>query len=143
MAYHFIHELTHTIRQRPVRTALAAVLLITTTIYVCAGHQQYRVAEIGDRPSAAETQGVIDLSENPSWTAEIEQVVADEDDAPAMTTRVDGRERYSDARLTHAVAEEDDVEAARRTHVDLVSGESERHASDQAPVWLLGVLQDD
>ena len=140
MAYHFIHEIATTIRHSPMRAALAAVLLITTTIYVCAGHQEYRVAEIGDSSPTAE---VIDLASNPDWASEIEQVQADEEDAPATTTRVAGRESYIDARLTHAVAVVDDSDSETLRRVEQVSDETERHTSVNAPVWLLGVLQDD
>ena len=140
MAYHFIHELAHTIRKSPMRAALAAVLLITTTIYMCAGHQDFRVAHMGD---ASDSAVVIDLTANPNWATEIEQVAADTTDAPATSTRVAGREHYMDAHLTHAVAVEDDFEAENRRRVEQISGEAEPHTAGDSPVWLMGVLQDD
>ena len=121
------------------RAALAAALLITTTLYVCVGGPDYRVAEIGDASSSAE---VIDLTGDPAWEAEIETVAAHEEDAPATTTRRAGRERYRDAHLTHAVAVEDDSTSDHRRRVEQVSDEVERRASGNAPVWLLGVLHD-
>lgn len=139
MAYHFIHELTHTIRHNPMRAAFAAVLLIATTFYVCVGYQDYRVAEMGDVSTSAE---VIDLTGDPVWGAEIETVVANEDDVPATTTRRGGHERYIDAHLTHAVAVEDDSTVEDRRRVEQVSDEAEQRASQNAPVWLLGVLHD-
>lgn len=140
MAYHYIHELTHTIRQSPMRVALAAVVLITTTIYVCAGYQDYRVSHIGD---ASDSSEVIDLTANPDWTTEIEQVAADSTDAPAMSTRVAGREQYIDAHLTHAVAVEDDIQTENRRRVEQVSGEITPRTAGNSPVWLMGYLQDD
>ncbi len=141
MAYHFIDECTQTIRQSPMRAALACVLLITTTIYVCTGHQHYSVAEIGATPAAS--ADVTDLTSNPDWLTDIEQVGTNADDAPATTTPVDGREQYMDARLTHAVAEMDDAEQVRLRQVEQVSGATPHHSVDQSPVWLLGVLKDD
>ena len=140
MAYHFIHELTHTIRQSPMRAALAAVVLITTTVYVCAGYQDFRVAHMGD---ASDSSEVIDLTGNPDWSTEIEQVAADTTDAPAISTRVAGREQYRDAQLTHAVAVEDDIQAENRRRVAQVSGEIAPHNAGNSPVWLMGFLQDD
>jgi hypothetical protein len=140
MAYHFMHEFASTIRHNPVRVALAAVLLITTAIYVCADHQNFRVSLMGDATDAAE---VIDLTENPHWATEIEQVVSDTADAHATSTRVAGRERYLDAHLTHAVAVEDNIEAENRWRVEQVSAVKQPHTAGDAPVWLLGILQND
>lgn len=140
MAYHFIHECTQTIRQAPIRAAIAGVLLITTTLYVCTGHQNYQVAEIGETSASTD---VLDLTGNPDWLSDIEQVSADADDSPATTTQVDGRERYIDARLTHAVAEVDEAEGTRHQQVEQVSAVAAIPPASQAPVWLLGVLHDD
>ena len=146
MADHFIHELSQTIRHSPMRAALAAVVLITTTIYVCAGHEEYRVAEMGDDSASDQvdsTGEVIELTAHSAWVGEIEPMEADEEDAPATTTRVAGRERYIDAHLTHAVAVEVDSDAGNLRRVEHVSGEPERRPSGNAPVWLLGVLEGD
>ncbi len=140
MAYHIIHECTQTIRQSPMRAALACVLLMTTSIYVSMGRQNYRVAEIGD---SATTADAIDLTSNPDWLSDIEQVEADADDAPATTTPVDGREQYIDARLTHAVAEIEETENPIHSQVEQVSDVTPQRPVDQSPVWLLGVLKDD
>lgn len=140
MAYHYIHELTHTIRHSPMRAALAAALLLTTMIYVCAGYQDFRVAHMGD---ASESADVIDLTTNPDWASEIEQVGSDTTDAPATSTRVAGREQYIDAHLTHAVAVEDDIEAVNRRRVDQVAGVIAPLTAGNSPVWLMGFLQDD
>ncbi len=140
MAYHIIHECTETIRQSPMRAALACVLLITTSIYVSMGRQNYRVAEIGDSTTTADA---IDLTSNPDWLTDIEQVGTNADDAPATTIQTDGRERYIDAQLTHAVAEVDDAEEVRHGQVEQVAGVTPPGPAAQAPVWLLGVLKDD
>ncbi len=140
MAYHIIHELTHTIRLSPMRAAFAAVLLISTTIYVCADYHNYRVAKIGDTATSGQ---VSDLTAAHTGATEIEQVVADADDAPATTTRVEGRERYIDAHLTHAVAVEDDTDAQMRTRVEQMAGITAQRTTDAGPVWLLGIIEDD
>ena len=140
MAYQFVHELTNTIRESPGRAALAAVLLITTSIYVCVGHQEYRVAEVGDASSPEE---IVDLTANPEWSTGVEQVAADDDNAPATITRVGSRDRYIDAQLTHAVAVEEDSDKGSLRHVEQISGQAMQQNSGQGPVWLLGVLMDD
>ena len=140
MAYHIIHECTQTIRQSPMRAALACVLLISTSIYVCMGRQNYRVAEIGD---SATTADAIDLTSNPDWLSDIEQVGTDPEDSPATTTHVNGREQYIDARLTHAVAEIEETADPIPSQVEQVSAVTPQRAVDQSPVWLLGVLNDD
>ena len=140
MAYHIIHECTQTVRQSPMRAALACVLLITTSIYVSMGRQNYRVAEIGDSSTPAD---VIELTSNPDWLSDIEQVGTDDELSPATTIPVDGRERYIDVRLTHAVVEMDDAEDVQHGQVEQVAGVTPSAPVDQAPVWLLGVLKDD
>jgi hypothetical protein len=140
MAYHIIHECTQTIRQSPMRAALACVLLITTSIYVSMGRQNYRVAEIGDSTTTADA---MDLTINPDWLQDIEQVGTDPEDLPATTTHVDGHEQYIDARLTHAVAEINEAEDPTDSQFEQVSGVIPQRPVDQSPVWLLGVLNDD
>ncbi len=140
MAYHIFLDLVQTIRQSPIRAASAAVLLITTTVYVCTGHAPYRVAEIGDSAPAGE---VIDLTADHEWSDVIEQVSTDADEAPAITTFAGGRERYIDAHLTHADAVEDERMAALRTHVEHVSGQADRRPVSEAPVWLIGILSNE
>lgn len=140
MAYHIIHECTLTIRQAPVRAALACILLITTTLYVCTGHQNYRVAEIGETSASTDP---IDLTSNPDWLSDIEQVSTDPDDTPATSTQTDGREQYIDARITHAVAEVDEATEGQHRRVEQVSAVTPPRPADQAPVWLLGILHDD
>jgi hypothetical protein len=138
MAYRWKSETAETIRQSPVRAALALVLLITTTVYVCFESDGYRVAEIGETTSFEE---VVDLTSGEQ--SEFVQVSADEDDAPATTTNVDGRETYIDARLTHAFVEEAEADATHRLRVTPVSREVASQSQDIAPVWLLGVLIDE
>ncbi len=135
MAYRVISETVDTIRQSPVRVALSLILLITTTVYVCFENDGYSVAEIGDSTSFDEA---VDLTSGEA--GEFAQVSADEDDAPATTTNVDGREKYIDAHLTHAFVEEDVAAASNRVRVTPVSREVVSSPSDSAPVWLLGVL---
>ncbi len=146
MADHFIREFKDTLRQSPLRAALALVILITTTVYVCTGQGGYRVAEIGNASEIGDSSAAIDLASddgNVAWVQEIEQVTTDEEDVPAVSTRVDGRDRYIDARLTHAVAVDDDISLEHQTQVIPVSGESQRRVAPHSPVWLLGVLGDD
>lgn len=138
MAYRVISETVETIRQSPVRAALALLLLITTTVYVCFENQGYSVAEIGETTSFDE---VVDLASEEA--DEFVQVSADEDDAPATTTNVDGRETYIDVRLTHAFVEENEEATSHRVRVTPVSQEVVSYPADSAPVWLLGVLVDD
>lgn len=140
MAYHFLRELTDTFRQSPVRAALASVLLIASTLYVCVGHDQYSVVEIGETTSPG---NVIDLALDQDGQAGIEQVSAAEEDVPATSIRDGERIQYIDARLTHAVAEEEEPLARHRARVEQVSGQTERGSSDNDPVWLLGILIDD
>lgn len=138
MAYQLIRELIQTLRESPMRAAAACVLLITTTVYVCTGHDDYRVAEIGE---AAAGNGTIDLASLESWDDEAEySPVSEETDAPATTRRVDGRDQYIDARLTHAVSEEEEPSENKLTRVTPVSGVAVRRTAPEAPVWLLGVL---
>ena len=143
MADHLILQLKETIRQSPLRAALAFVILITTTVYVCTGHDGYRVAEIGEGSPTVTGSDVTSSDQNVDWEQEIDRVSADEDDAPAVSTRADGRDQYIDARLTHAVAEEDDASLAHPTRVIPVSGEVQHRPASESTVWLLGVLNDE
>ena len=141
MADHIIHELTESIRQRPFRAAAAFVLLITSTVYLYSGYGSYRVAEIGESASSDQTFG---LSASEEFGDDIEQVLADEEDALAVSSRVGERDQYVDARFTHAVASEDEAAVAGRDTVTPVSYQAVRSASSaSSPVWLLGVLVDD
>lgn len=138
MAYRVISETLETIRQSPVRVAMALVLLITTSVYVCFENDGYHVAEIGETTSFDEA---VDLTSEDA--DEFVQVSADEDDAPATTENVDGREKYIDARLTHAFVEQSEEEISHRVRVTPVSREVVSRPSDSDPVWLLGVLAED
>ncbi len=140
MAYQLIRELIQTLRESPMRAAAACVLLITTTVYVCTGHDDYRVAEIGETASRS---GAIDLASLESWDDEVEHSLESEEEAPATTRRVDGRDQYIDVRLTHAVSEEEELSESSPTRVTPVSGVAVRRSSPEAPVWLLGVLIDE
>ena len=141
MAYQLIRELIQTLRESPMRAAAACVLLITTTVYVCTGHDDYRVAEIGE---AVAGSGTIDLASLESWDDEVEYSPVSEDtEAPATIRRVDGRDQYIDVRLTHAVSEEEELSESSPTRVTPVSGIAVRRSSPEAPVWLLGVLIDE
>lgn len=138
MAYRAISETMETIRQSPIRVALALVLLITTTVYVCFENDGYHVAEIGETTSFDEA---VDLTSEDA--GEFVQVSADDEDAPATTENVDGRETYIDAQLTHAFVEQSDEEASHRVRVTPVSREVVSQPADSAPVWLLGVIVED
>ena len=140
MAYQLTMQFTEVIRQSPLRAALACVLLITTSVYVCVGQDGYRVAEIGEADSS---ESAIDLTSYDGPGEGIDQVSTDEEDAPAVATRVGSREQYIDAQLTHALVEEDVSAISHRIRVTPVSGESKQGATDGSPVWLLGVLIDE
>lgn len=140
MAYQLKFEFAESIRQSPVRTALALLILITTSVYALVAHDGYRVAEIGEtNPS----ESPIDLAAHQTWADGSEPLTSDEEEIPATATQVGDRQQYIDARLTHAVVEEDDTTAAKRLRATPVSAESVRHSSTDSPVWLLGVLLDD
>lgn len=138
MAYRVISETVETIRQSPVRVASALLLLITTTVYVCFVNDGYSVAEIGETTSFDEE---VDLTSESA--DEFVQVSADEEDSPATTTNVDGREKYIDARLTHAFVEESEEDTSHRVRVTPVSQEVVSSPAVGEPVWLLGVLEED
>lgn len=141
MADHLIRELIQTLRESPLRAAAACVLLITTSVYVCTGYDDYRVAEIGDTAARDSSIHLTALESGDEVLAP--DPVSEHDDAPAMTRRVGGREQYIDARLTHAVSEEEEPSENSLTRVTPVSGVAERRSSPEAPVCLLGVLIDE
>lgn len=138
MAYQF--QFADSIRQSPVRAALALLILISTSVYVFVAHDGYRVAEIGEANSP---ESLIDLATHHAAAEGREQLTAEEEAIPAVSTYVGDREQYIDARLTHAVVEEDDTTAATRLRATPVSAVSAGHSPTDPPVWLLGVLIDD
>lgn len=139
MARYIIQEPLRTVREKPVRAAMAALLLLTTAIYVCTDHTRIPVAEIGE-----ETTPIIDLTDQiNSQYDPIEQVSVDDSESPATATRVEGRDRFQDSRVVTAIAELSDDEKTYQTRVQPVSGQATRSGRAQKPVWLLGKLIED
>lgn len=139
MARYLIQELLRTVREKPVRAAMSALLLLTTAIYVCTDHTRIPVAEIGE-----ETTPVIDLTDQiSSQEYPIEQASVDDSESPASAIRIDGRDRFQDSRVVAAIAELSDDEKTHQTRVQSVSGQTTRSGRAQKPVWLLGKLIED
>lgn len=140
MAYQLKFEFAESIRQMPVRAALALLILITTSVYIFVANDRYRVAEIGETNA---TEPAIDLAAHQTWADDSQQLIAEEEAVPAIATQNGDREQYIDARLTHAVVEEYEAAAATRLRATPVSAETRQLSSSDSPVWLLGVLIDD
>lgn len=132
MARNLIQDLIQTLRNQPVRSALAALLLLGTTIYVCTDHSGPSVAEIGEDATPS-----FDLSDG-SFDSSIEQASAVESDD---VVRNGGR--MQDSQVVAALAELSDEEKSHQSRVQPVSGQTRNRDVSQKPVWLLGKLIED
>jgi hypothetical protein len=138
MARNLIQDLLQTLRNQPVRSALAALLLLATTIYVCTDHSGTPVSEIGE-----EATPTLDASDDSDgFDPSIEQASVDETEAASLT-RIDGRDRFHDSQVVAALAELSDEEKSQQARVLPVSGQIRGRGSNQKPVWLLGRLIED
>lgn len=136
MARNLIQDLIQTVRNQPVRSALAALVLIATTIFVCTDHSGTPVSEIGEEVTPS-----LDLTgEGLSFDNSIEQAAADDSDVVASVTRIEGHDRFRDSSVVPAIAELSDEEKSHQSRVQTVSGQTRSRGSDQKPVWLLGKL---
>lgn len=139
MARHLIHELVRTVREHPIRASLAALLLLTTTVYVTTDHSRIPVAEVGE-----EAVPLVDLTEEDSeWTSPIQQASASELAEAPSVVRDDLDQNSPDSQVVPAVAHLSYRQFSQRTRVQPVSGQLSHQESAQKPVWLLGVLIED
>lgn len=134
MARNLIQDLIQTLRNQPLRSAQAALLLLGTTVYVCTDHSGPAVTEIGEDATPS-----FDLSDG-SFDSSIEQASATEPDA---VLRNGGSGHMRDSQVVAALAELSDEEKSHQSRVQPVSGQARHRDVNQKPVWLLGKLIED